>query len=420
MRIATPPVDARAPLDEVDLASVDLYTTGDAHLVWQTLRAERPLFWQDRRDGEGFWAVTRWADVRRVLGEHETFSSENGTAIEMLDAPDPAAGLMMQATNPPGHTQFRAQLRKPYSARAVAKYRQQIRSIIRTAIAPTLNNDIWDAADAFRRMPMAVGAMFMGLPESDIDQLLQLAYAALAPRDKRYSDGTPHAALSAHCDLIEYFIRIIAKRRANSSADVIGILIAMEIDGRPLTDQEIWLNCLSLLLGAVVTTSQAISATLIALAEQNGGEGHWEDDTPVHLAVEESLRWASPVTHFMRRARRDIELHGETVRAGDAITAWIGSANRDESVFDRPFMLDLGRTPNRHVAFGSGPHLCLGNQTARLMLRESFEELIAVIESYELAGAPSHLVSNEIAGVVSLPLRVQLRPDAPRRLSDSL
>jgi cytochrome P450 len=420
MRITTPPVDARVPLDVVELTSVDLYTTGDAHLVWQTLRAERPLFWQERQDGEGFWAVTRLADVRRVLGEHETFSSENGTAIEMLDAPDPAAGFMMQATNPPRHSQFRLKLSKPYSAKGVAQYGQRIRSIVRKAVAPTLNNEVWDVAEAFRRMPMVVGAMFMNLPESDIDLLLQLAYTALAPQDERYNGGKPDAAFSAHCDIIEYFAKIIAERRANRSDDVLDILITMEINGKPLTDQEIWLNCLSLLLGAVVTTTQAISATLIAQAEQNGGEGHWKGDTPVPSTVDESLRWASPVTHFMRRASRDVDLHGETIRAGDAVTAWIGSANRDAAVFDRPFKLDLERTPNRHVAFGSGPHLCLGNQTARLMLRESFDELIAVIDSYELAGAPSHLVSNQIAGVVSLPLRVKLRPDAPRRLADYL
>lgn len=416
MRITTPSESARIPLDEIDLATTELYTCGDAHLVWQTLREERPVFWQDRRDGEGFWAVTRWADVRRVLAEHQTFSSESGTAIEMLDAPDPAARLMMQATDPPRHTQFRRQLNDSYSAPCVSQYKQQVKEIVRAAITPALDHEAWDAADAFRRMPVAVGAALMNLPEDDIDDLLRLAYTALAPHDVRFGDGSPNAAFYAHCDLIDYFSEITMRRRKNASTDVISILMSMQVDGESLTDQEIWLNCLSLLLGAVVTTSQAISATLIALARENNGEGRWPEDVEVRSAVEEGLRWASPVTHFMRRARRDVELHGEIVRAGDAVTAWIASANRDASVFERPYALDLARKPNRHMAFGSGPHLCLGSHIARLMLEESFEELIAVTDSFELAGVPSHLVSNEIAGVVSLPLRVRLRDGAAGRL----
>jgi cytochrome P450 len=413
MRITTPSAGSRVRLDQIDLASTDLYVSGDAHLVWQTLRAERPVFWQQRDDDEGFWAVTRWADVRRVLAEHQTFSSEGGTAISMLGGPDPAAKLMMHSTDPPRHTQFREQIRQSYSAHGVAKYKQQIRSIAREAIYPALDGGVWDIADAFRRMPMAVAAMLMELPEADIDQLLRLAYAALAPLDTRYGDGTPEAAFVAHFEIIGYFTKLIAKRRNSSSTDVIGTLISMEVGGSRLTDPEIVLNCLSLLLGAVVTTSQAISALIIALAERNGGEGRWSRSASVRAAVEESLRWSSPVTHFMRRARRDIELHGESIRANDAITAWIASANRDEAVFERPFTLDLERSPNRHMAFGSGPHLCLGSHLARLMLQESFEELIATIESFELAGAPRHLVSNEIAGVVSLPLRLRLRSSAP-------
>jgi cytochrome P450 len=184
------------------------------------------------------------------------------------------------------------------------------------------------------------------------------------------------------------------------------------VEGHRLTDDELVLNCLSLLLGAVVTTSQVISATFMGLAEQHGGEGHWSLATPVQPAVEEALRWSSPVTHFMRRARRDTTIYGEIIQAGEAVIAWIGSANRDETVFERPHEIDLGRAHNRHVAFGVGPHRCLGTHLARLMLRESFTELIASIESFELAGPPSHLVSNEIAGMVSLPLKVILRPGA--------
>jgi len=418
MRITRPSPGARVPLDEINLADTDLYTKADAHLVWQTLRAERPVFWQQQPKGEGFWAVTRRADVRRVLSEHETFSSEGGTAIAMLDAPDPSAGLMMQATDPPRHQHFREKMAHPFSTRAVPGYARQARSFARDAIAPAADGGIWDVAGAFARLPMTLAATIMGLPAADVDPLMRLAYASLAPLDPRFSAGTKAAAIATHYEIIGYFDRCICERKKNLSTDLISDLIRAEVEGRRLTDDELVLNCLSLLLGAVVTTSQVISATFMGMAEQQGGEGHWAPDTPVQSAVEEALRWSSPVTHFMRRAGRDTRMYGERIRAGEAVAAWIASANRDETVFERPYTIDLRRAPNRHVVFGVGPHRCLGTHLARLMLRESFTELIARIEAFELAGEPTHLVSNEIAGVVSLPLRVRLRP-GPRPVSEA-
>lgn len=413
MRITAPDPDSRVPPDEIDLADPDLYVSGDAHLVWQTLRAQQPLFWQEQRDGPGFWAVTRRADVRWVLADHEAFSSEGGTAIAMLGAPDHAAGLMMHSTDPPRHRQFREQLGPPFSLPAVRDHTPHIRALVKEAVGPAFDGGVWDVARAFACLPMRVAAMQMDLPRADAEPLLRLAYASLAPHDPRYSAGSAKStAVFAHYEIIEYFTSRIAERRKAPSADLISRLMAVEVGGRRLTDEELLLNCLSLLLGAVVTTSHAISATLAGLAEQHGGEGRWPRDPSLQAVVEEALRWSSPVTHFMRRAHRDVELHGETIQAGDAVTAWIASANRDETVFAQPYALDLVRAPNRHVTFGNGPHRCLGNNLARLMLRLSFEELFSVIESFEIAGEPEHLISNEIAGLVSLPLRLTLNPQA--------
>jgi cytochrome P450 len=410
MRITAPSTDARMDLDQINLADTALYTSGDAHLAWQMLRAQCPVFWHARPGGEGFWAVTRLADVRRVLAEHETFTSERGTAIAMLDVPDPAAGLMMQATDPPRHREFRQQLGQRFSAHAASAHAQKIRSLVREATIPARDGGVWDVSASFTRLPMAVGAMMMGLPDADVDPLLRLAFMSLAPRDPHFSAGTERATSAvAHFEIIQYFARQIAERRRNLSADLISHLLSVVVDGRPLTEEELLFNCLSLLLGAVVTTSQAISATLVELARAHGGEGRWPDSVQIGPAVEEALRWSSPVTHFMRRARRDVRLQDQQICEGQAVTAWIASANRDESVFARPYVLDLARSPNRHVAFGVGPHRCLGSQFARVMLTEAFGELMASIESFELAEEPSHLVSNEIAGIVSLPVRLRLR-----------
>lgn len=412
MIISAPAPESRVRLDKINLADVGLFVDGDPHAVWQTLRAEYPVFWQAQSSGEGFWVVTRHTDVRRVLGEHETFTSESGTAINMLNAPDPSAGIMMHSTDPPRHRQFRQPLGTRFSTSAVSVYRNQIRSFIRDTMAPALDGEVWDAADSFARLPMAAAAMMMRLPSEDIDPLARLAYASLAPHDPRYSSGSGRStAIFAHYEIVERFSRYITDRRANPSDDLLSYLLRIEIDGRRMNDEELLVNCLSLLLGAVVTTSQTINATFIALAELNRGEGRWPTGIPVAAAVEEALRWSSPVTHFMRRARRDVEMHGEKIRAGDAVTAWIASANRDEAVFERPYMLDFERSPNQHVTFGYGVHRCLGTHLARLMLQESFDELGASIESFELAGTPRHLASNEIAGIVALPLRIKSRSD---------
>lgn len=411
MRITRPAAHARVPLDRIDLTDTGLYVNGDAHLVWQTLRAECPVFWQDRGDGHGFWAVTRRADVQRVLSDHETFSSEGGTAIAMLDAPDPAAGLMMQSTDPPRHRKYREQLGKPFSARAVPAYTEFVQSFVKKSLEPARDGEVWDVASSFVRLPMALCAMMMGLPEDDIDPLLRLAYASLAPDDPRYSThgAAKPTAGSAHYEIMGYFAKRIGDRRRNPTDDLISYLMSIEVAGRRLTDEELLYNCLSLLLGAVVTTSHVVNATIIALTEEHGGEGFWPDAMPAQTAVEEALRWASPVTHFMRRARHDTTIAGQRIAAGDAVTAWIASANRDEGTFERPYGLDFERTPNRHIVFGAGPHTCLGRHLAQLMLRSSFTELCATIESFELAEEPVHLASNEIAGVVSLRVSTKFR-----------
>lgn len=410
MMITRPAPDAWEPLDDIDLTALELYTDGDPHRTWRTLRARRPVFWQSRKDGEGFWAVTRHADVRRVLAGHAGFTSEGGTAIAMLDVPDPAAGVMMQATDPPRHREMRGCLAGRFSAQAVAGREDQIRHFVRQALDDVPDGESWDLAEAFVRLPMQVAAPLFGLPESDVDRLVKLAYTSLAPDDPRFAarPGERRSGAVAHVELIEYFADRLAERRRRATDDLVSVLMAMRLDSRPLTDYAIAVNCLSLLLGAVVTTPQAINATLIALAEQHGGEGRWPRPPDARF-VEEALRWSAPVTHFMRRATRDVELGGVTISAGDAVAAWIASANRDESAFDRPYDFDPTRSPNRHLTFGAGAHLCLGSSLARLMLRVAFGELAGTISTFEIACPPVHLVSNEIAGIVSLPIRAKRR-----------
>jgi cytochrome P450 len=239
------------------------------------LRAECPVFWQKRAHDQGFWAVTRLGDVRRVLAEYKTFSSEHGTAIAMLDGADPAAGLMMQATDPPRRRQFREHLGKPFTRQAVDEHTEYIRTFVRNAIEPVHDGAVVDVAMSFAPLPVAVGARMMGLPAADVDPLMRLAYASLAPDDPRYQtpgSAGPTAA-AAHFEIVAYFANCLAERRKNPGDDLISHLIMIEVGGRRMTNHELLADCLSLLLGAVVTTSHVISATIIAFTEMHGGEG---------------------------------------------------------------------------------------------------------------------------------------------------
>lgn len=413
MRITAPAQRARVPLGEIDLVSEELYTGGDAHLAWQTLRAERPVFWHALPSGAGFWAVTRYADVRRVLHDHESFTSERGTALDMIGSPDPSAGKMMHATDPPRHRHVRGPIERPLSAQAVPRYASLVRPLVRAALAESRHGRTWDAAAALTQLPVAVVIRLMALPDTDLELLLQAAYASVAPRDPHYRAGSPvHTLRWSHTTIVDYFAGKVRERRRTPGSDLLSHITTMTVAGRRLSEEEVVLNCYSLLVGGVVTTAQVVIATMVVLAEQGDGRGHWPSTAPVSRLVEESLRWSSPATHFLRHARCDVTLRGTLIRAGDPVAAWIASANRDGEVFDRPYWFEPARQPNRHISFGTGQHRCVGRQLARLILKESFDEIIATIESFELAGPPVHLASNLIAGVVELPVLTRRRAGA--------
>jgi cytochrome P450 len=405
VRITTPDPGTRVDLEQIDLSATALYTDGDAQLAWQTLRTERPVWWNESPAVGGFWAVTRYRDVRAVLRDHENFTSERGTALDMIGAPDPAARRMMHATDPPCHQAFRRPLEQPLTAPRVPEYAALTKTLVHDALAPARRPGGWDAAAHLSRLPVMVMTRLMALPDADADVLLHAAYASVAPTDAHYRVGSTIRTLQwAHSTLVDYFNHRVRERQGSPGSDLLSHLVTMTVAGRPLTGEEAVLNCYSLLVGGVVTTAQVALATLIALAEEGGGHGRWPS-ADGHDLVEESLRWSSPTTHFLRHARRDVTLHDTVIRAGDPVAAWIGSANRDETTFERPYSFEPGRRPNRHLAFGTGAHRCVGRHLARLVLREVFAVLTATVESFELTGPPVHLASTLVAGVTRLPIR---------------
>jgi cytochrome P450 len=392
----------------VDLFDPSFHATGDPHAVWARLRATAPLHRQELPDGRAFWSVTRHRDVCRVLAEHRLFTSQRGSLLMQLGRGDAAAGRMLVATDPPRHAQLRRPLTRLFTGPALTAMTGLIREAARAVLAPG-DDGPWDLARRAAELPMAVAGALMGIPAQDRPELVRWTGMAAAPTDPLFAVAGEGATLAiAHHELFEYFSGL-ARAKAGGGADaddLVGHLLSVHAGDGPLSHDEVVVNCYSILLGANATTPHTITGTVLALMEHPGQyRAAATDPSLVPGLVEEGLRWTSPASSFLRHATEDTELAGGRVRGGDPVVAWIGSANRDETVFPDPDRFDIGRVGNRHVAFGHGPHHCLGAAMARLTLRVFFEETLRLVEAFEPAGPPVRLVSNFVAGHTHLPVR---------------
>lgn len=409
MRLSVPDPNQPIDLSSVDLLDPHFYAEGDPHSVWFHLRRSAPVYKHQSKNGQEFWVVTKYDDVCRILKDYNTFTSQRGSMLCILNLPDVAGGKMLAVTDPPRHTQVREPLTMALTRKVVQAMEGKLRQIVTDLLAPGLSGEPWDFAEAALLFPTAFMAGLMDLPREDWEHLARHTTMSIAYDDPDYAQESTRATLRrAHHELFDYFGFQVARRRASKPGDdLIGLLMTMDADGVKLTDEEILFDCYSLLLGASVTTPYAASATVLAMAEDPGEYHRWATH-PEMLAsgVEEGLRWASPTSHFMRYALQDVEMRGEVIRHGDPVTAWLGSANRDEEVFGAPYQFDVGRRPNHHIAFGFGPHSCIGAPLARAALQILFSEVLRCVERIELVGPIEHLASNFTAGIKHMPVRM--------------
>jgi cytochrome P450 len=404
-------------LDTIDLTDPDWYRDGHPHTAWQAMREHEPVRWQPAGESLGFWSVTRYADVEFVLRDHTRFTSEHGTLLTLLGRDDPAGGQQMAATDPPRHTRMRSPLQRALTVREAERHRDTIRREVRAILAPAVTGEPFDFASAMAGLPMAVAGTIMDLPRSDWPALTRLTTMSIAPSDPdlMLPSGATPTLETAHRELFAYFADTVAARRRAPGDDLLSLLLTMEIDGRRLGAGEVLSNCYSLLLGANVTTPYVPSAAVAELAADPRLSATWLGRPQlVGTGMEEALRWSSPANHFMRHTTAEVELGGVRIPEGDAVVAWLGSANRDAAVFADPFTFDVRRRPNRHIAFGAGPHYCVGHGVARVSLRVLFEELVTHFETFEPAGEPRHLCSNFVAGISHLPVIARVRPASAR------
>ncbi len=388
------------------LADPMLYTDLDFRSIWGRMRDEDHLEWTQVDERNGFWSVVRYHDADRVLRDAQTFTSERGTLLNILGVEDPAGGRQIAATDPPRHTIMRARLQKALAIRAIEQQRELITSLVREVIDPLADGGPFDFAEAMLALPVAVGGESMGLPRADWPRLGELLNSSIAADDPEYrTEGGTQATLDmAHRELFAYFQDIYKERRRSLGDDLVSVLITTEVDGRTMSPGEVMSNCYSVLLGAVVTTPHSPNYMMTEHID-DGILDKWASDlTATPTAVEEALRLGSPVSHFMRYAVSDTEVRGTKIKAGQAVVAWLGAANRDEEVFPDAETFDLRRRPNKHLAFGIGPHYCVGHTVARVALRILFDELLCRFTDFEPAGEPARLHSNFISGYKHLPI----------------
>lgn len=411
-------------LDDVDLTDLDRWER-EVPYDWLTLlRHEAPLFWQEERDGHGFWAFTRYDDIVAVSKDFETYSSEaGGTSLEDLTPEEVEARKSMLDTDPPAHTRLRALVNKGFTPRVVNTYEARIRGIARGILAEAFAQDEFDWVDTVAsEIPMWVFSEIMGLPVEDRRLLIELGDKLLGNTDpevvgaENVQEATtrdpalrllPFSSPFA-TDLIEYGLKLGEARRREPRDDITTRLVEAEVDGSRLDAREFGVFFILLTTAGNETTRHTISLGLLdLLAHPEEVARLVADPSLAGAAADEILRRAHPVHRFRRTATRDVTTHGRRIKAGDKVTVWYASGNFDEEKFADPYRMDVGREPNRHLTFGlGGPHFCLGAHLAKLEVKIWIEEMIPYLQRIELAGAITRLRSNFFNGIKRLPVRV--------------
>lgn len=398
-------------LFRLDLTDGTLFATTDLRPVWRELRRTAPVAWQQLADGRGFWAVTTHPECCAVLADHERFTSADGSMLGTLGQRDPAGGRQMTTSDPPYLTALRAPLRQVVNMVAARAWTPRIRTFIRHAVETACQQGKWDVGETMSVLPMKVAALVLGLAPDAEDSAALVRYTrmAVAPDDPEYAGPGGHAETlrEAHRGLFRYFAAELVRRqrRADPGDDLIDRLLALRVDGRRLSAGDVAVNCYNLLIGANTTTGFAVTRLIEHLAGEPALYDRWSTDPRLlRSGVEEAIRWSSPAMHVMRHACRDTELAGVRIAEGDAVAAWLVSANRDENVFRAPDSLDPTRFPNPHIAFGFGAHYCLGAVTARVTMRVVVEEIFRLVGRFEPAGDAVRLHSSFISGIKHLPV----------------
>jgi cytochrome P450 len=397
---------------DIDLTDVDLFVRGEHLRALRELREDDPVHWNEGADGSRFWALTKYEDVLWAYREHGLFSSTRGAIVggSFQSADDTAAGRMLVVSDLPRHRLLKEIIHPALSQSVVEAVSAQVRVLVDRAVDRMVADGGIDfATDVATELPAGALMTIMGISWSEAHDLIRLTRRMVGFRDEVFVDTGTDAGLRLawlQAEIFDFFEDLLEIRRKQPGDDFVSLLAKATINGRPLSTEEILFNCMNMAVGGNETSSYTACTGMLALMEHPEQYDRLLADRGLLApALNEMLRWSSTNAYVQRVAKRDVERGGHQIRSGDSVTLWNVSANRDADQFPDAEVFDVGRTPNRHLTYGSGIHRCIGAPVAQAELSLLFDRLISSGIRCEPAGEARRLRSNFILGITSLPLK---------------
>lgn len=392
---------------DVDLSSDDSFAQGFPHAFFTELRAQQPLYWHaptaQTPDGEGFWVVSRYADVAAVARDANLYSSQTGGGLRAAGGTgikdERAAGIALNMTDDPRHRQLRALVNRGFTPKAVAALGARLETLFESLLDElTTPFELMDTLAS--ELPLQTICIVLGVPEADRAQLLQWV------TDSVRGESDSIMARAPLRQIRDYARELVAHKRKHPGNDIFSTVVHAQLDaaGSRLSDAEAVAFFTLLFPAGAETTRSALGGAVAAFAEFPDQYQRLQAQPQAlrRSAVEEIVRWTTPSIYKRRTAVRDTQLYGQRIRAGDKVTFWEMSANRDERAFAEPFRFDVTRWPNKHLGFGAGVHFCLGASLARLELGIALMALTRRFKRFEPAAAPRWTPNNRLLGLQSL------------------
>ncbi|WBC01114.1 cytochrome P450 [Micromonospora sp. WMMA1976] len=399
-----------------NLTDIDRFVRDEHHEMLAWLRENDPVHWHPTDDaGAGFWALTRYSDVAAAYLDNATFQSSGGAMLggSFRNEADTAANRMLVSSDPPRHRLLRQVVHRAFAPDIAAEVGRQVARLVAKAVDDALAAGGCDFATAIAtELPAGALMAMVGIDHKDAHHLIGLTRQMIGFRDPAFVDTASDDRLRLamiQAEIFEFFDDLRRERRRRPGTDLVSILVKSEVNGRPLTDEEILYNCMNVAVGGNETTSHSASAGMIAMTEHPDAWRRLKEDPQglLDLTINEILRWSSTNAYVQRILARDVQLGGKLLRQGDSVTLWSVSANRDDRQFTDPWTFRIDRSPNRHLSFGSGIHRCIGAMLAHIELTALLRCLIDRDVAFALDGEVRRVRSNFILGFTTVPLSLR-------------
>jgi cytochrome P450 len=410
--LTTPTMDDAAKVLADPLAYAD---EPKLHAALTHLRANAPVSWVEVPNYRPFWAITKHADIMDIERDNVLFTNWPRPVLTTTEGDELQANAGVRTLihlDDPQHRVVRAIGTDWFRPKAMRALKVRVDELARNYVDKMMA--VGPECDFVQEVavnyPLYVIMSLLGIPESDFPRMLKLTQELFGSDDSEFKRGSSNEdQIPALFDMFQYFNGVTAARREHPTEDLASAIANARIDGEPLSDIDTVSYYLIVATAGHDTTSATISGGLHGLVENPDQLRRLRDNLDLMpLATEEMIRWVTPVKEFMRTAAEDTTVRGVPIAAGESVLLSYVSANRDEDVFTDPFRFDVGRDPNKHLAFGYGVHFCLGAALARMEVNSFFTELLPRVKSIELTGAPQHTATTFVGGLKHLPVRYQL------------